>query len=151
VRRGADQRHPRGHSGICSQAPTPLPYSIQDEIHLKDQSRRQWQATRDPALKAQVNRIQRSETYRLNEWRNEQWSDTLEFLDGEDQSLWKITKRVIRVPTPSPPLQVQRGLALSDSEKAEELADSLEDQFHPVNDPSDPAVIEMFSEAMSEY
>jgi hypothetical protein len=46
---------------------------------------------------------------------------------------------------------VPGGLALSDFEKAEELADSLEGQFHPVNDPSDPPVIEMVSEAMSAY
>jgi hypothetical protein len=67
----------------------PLTASIQDEIRLKNRLRRQWQVTRDPALKAQVNRLQRSVTYRLNEWRNEQWSDTLESLDSEDQSLWK--------------------------------------------------------------
>jgi hypothetical protein len=109
VRGRADQRHPRGHSGICSQAPTPyrpaapLPASIQYEISLKKRFRRQWQVTRDPALKAQVNRLQRSVTYRLNEWRNEQWSDALESLDSEDQSLWKMTKRVVRVPTSSPP------------------------------------------------
>jgi hypothetical protein len=87
-------------------------------------------------------------TYRLNEWRNEQWSDTLESLDTEDQSLWKVTKRVMRVPTSSPPLQVPGGLALSDSEKAEALADSLQAQFQPVNDPSDPAAIEMVNKAM---
>ena len=34
---------------------------IQDEIHLKNQLRRQWQITRDPALKAKVNRW-------LNHW-----------------------------------------------------------------------------------
>jgi hypothetical protein len=81
-------------------------------------------------------------TYRLNEWRNDQWSDALESLDSEDQSLWKMTKRVMQVPTPSPPLLVPGGLALSDSEEAEALADSVEAQFQPVNDPSDPAVIE---------
>ena len=78
------------------------------------------------ALKAEVNRLQRSVTHQLNEWRNEQWSATLESLDPEDQSLWKMTKRVMKVPTPSPPLVTQGGLALSDSEKAEALADSLE-------------------------
>jgi hypothetical protein len=113
--------------------------------------RRQWKVTRDPALKAQVNRFQRSVTYRLNEWRNEQWSDTLESLDSEDQSLWKMTKRVMRVPTHSPLLQVPEGLALSDSEKAEALAGSLEAQFQPVNDPSVPAVIEMVNKAMRPY
>jgi hypothetical protein len=56
----------------------PLPASIQDEICLKNRLKMQWQVTRDHALKAQVNRHQKSVTYRLNEWRNEQWSDTLE-------------------------------------------------------------------------
>jgi hypothetical protein len=43
------------------------------------------------------------------------------------------------------------GLALSDSEKAEALADSRESQFQPVNDPSSPAVIEVVNEAMHAY
>jgi hypothetical protein len=49
-------------------------YSLvfKDEIRLKNRLRRQWQVTRDPALTAQVNRLQRSVTFRLNEWRNEQ-------------------------------------------------------------------------------
>jgi mevalonate kinase len=45
----------------------------------------------------------------------------------------------MRVTTPTPP---PGGIALSDSEKAEALADSLEAQFQPVADPSDTAVIE---------
>jgi hypothetical protein len=77
----------------------PIPAGIQDEIRLKNRLRRQWQVNRDPALKAEVNRLQRSVTRRL-EWRNDQWSATLESLDPEDQSLWKMTKRVMRVPTP---------------------------------------------------
>jgi hypothetical protein len=37
------------------------------------------------------------------------------------------------------------------SEKAEAQALSLEAQFLPVNDPSEPAAIEMFNEAMRAY
>jgi hypothetical protein len=59
-----------------------------------------------------------------------------------------MTKKVMRVPTPSPTLQVTGVLALSNSEKAEALADSLEAQYHSVNDPSDPAVIETVKVAM---
>jgi hypothetical protein len=64
-----------------------IPAGIQDVIRLKNGLRRRWQVTRDPALKAEVNRLQRSLTRRLNEWRNDQWSATLESLDPEDQSL----------------------------------------------------------------
>jgi len=76
----------------------PIPTAIQGEIRL----RRQWQVTRDPALKAKVNRLQRSVTRRLNEW-----SATLESRDPEDQSLWRMTKLVIRVHTPFPPCLTQ--------------------------------------------
>jgi hypothetical protein len=57
----------------------------------------------------------------------------------------------MRVPSPSPPFQVPGGQALSDYEKAKALADSLEAQFHPVNDPSEPAVIEKVNEELHAY
>jgi hypothetical protein len=80
----------------------PIPAGIQDEIRLKNRLRRQWQVTRDSTLRAEVNRLQTSVTRRLNEWRNDQWSATLESLDPENQSLWKMANRVMRVSTPSP-------------------------------------------------
>jgi hypothetical protein len=54
-----------------------IPAHIQDEIRLKTRLRRQLQITRDTSLKAEVNRLQRSVTNQLNEWRNHQWSNTL--------------------------------------------------------------------------
>jgi hypothetical protein len=90
----------------------PIPAGIQDEIRLKNRLRRRWKITRDPALKAEVNRLQRSVTRRFNEWRNDQWSATLESLDPEEQSLWRMTKGVMRVPTPSSPLVTPGGIAL---------------------------------------
>jgi hypothetical protein len=74
-------------------------------------------------------------------WRNKQWSEVLELLDSADQSLWKLTKRVMLIPTPLPHLLVPVGLALCHSEKTG-LADSLEAQFQPVIDPSSPVVIQ---------
>ena len=76
---------------------------------------------------------------------------TLESLDPEHQSLWRMTKQMIRVPTPPPSLVTPGGIAFSDSEKAEALADSLDTQFQPVTDPSVPAVIEMVDVALSSY
>ena len=47
--------------------PRPLiPAGIQDEILLKNRLRREWQITRDTALKAEVNRLQTSVSGRLN-------------------------------------------------------------------------------------
>jgi hypothetical protein len=83
----------------------PIPAGIQEGIHVNNRLPRRWQITRDPALKAEVNRLQMSVTNRLNEWRNDQRGATLETLNTEDQSLWtlwRITKRVTKVPTRSP-------------------------------------------------
>jgi len=90
-------------------------------------------------------------TCQLNEWRNDQWSATLESLDPEDQLLWKMAKLVMRFPTPSPPLFTPGGIALSDSEKAEALVDSLEAQFQPVNNPLEPTRNEKIDKVMTAY
>jgi hypothetical protein len=68
--------------------------------------------------------------------RNNEWSSTLENLDPENQSI-----------TPPPPI-TQGGFALSDREKVEALADSLEAQFQPVSVPSDPATNAMVHVAL---
>jgi hypothetical protein len=62
-----------------------------------------------------------------------------------------MTKRMMRVPTPSPLLVAPGGIALSDAEKTEALADTLETQFQPVADPSVPAGIETVEAALKSY
>jgi Metal-dependent hydrolase len=67
-------------------------------IREKNRLRRQWQIDRDSATKNRVNRLQRWIAIELKEWRNTQWADTIESLNPEDQSSWKMTKRVMRIP-----------------------------------------------------
>ena len=102
-------------------------------------------------MKAQWNRLQRSVTRSLNVWRNDQYSATFESLDPEYESLWRMTKRLMRYPTTSPPLVTSGGFALSNTDNAEALADHLETQFQLVTDPSVPAVIEMVDVALRSY
>jgi hypothetical protein len=85
----------------------PILTGIQDEIRLKNRLR-WWHITRDPALKAEVNRLQRSVSRRLNERRKDQWRATLESLNPEDQLLWRMTNPVMSVPTPYLPWSPQR-------------------------------------------
>jgi hypothetical protein len=56
----------------------------------------------------------------------------------------------MRVPTPSP-LVTPGEIDLSNSEKTEALADTVETQFQPVADHSVPAVIEMVDVALRSY
>jgi hypothetical protein len=46
----------------------PIPARIEGEIRLKNRLRRQWQITRDPDQKAEVNCLHRSVTHQLNKW-----------------------------------------------------------------------------------
>jgi hypothetical protein len=55
--------------------------------------------------------------HQFNEWRNDQWNPTLESLNLEDQSLWKMNRWVMRFPTPSPTLVTAGEIALLDSKK----------------------------------
>ena len=57
---------------LCDDPWPPIPAGIQDKIRLKNRLQKQWQVTRDPALKAEVNHMQRLVTCRFNEWRNDQ-------------------------------------------------------------------------------
>ena len=84
-------------------------------------------------------------TRQLNDWRNDQWSAKLESLDLEDQSVSRVTKRVMRVPTLSPPWSPRWNRSV------EALADNLDTQFQPVTDPSVPAVIEMVDVELGSY
>ena len=118
---------------------------------MRNRLRRQWQISRDAALKAEVNRLQKSVSRRQNEWRNDKWSAILESLDPKDESLRRITKRLMGVPHSISPLDTPRGFALSESEKVEALVDNLETQFHPVTDPSVTAVIEIVDVALRSY
>jgi hypothetical protein len=116
-----------------------LPYRLAFRMRsLKNWLRRQSQNTRYPALRADVNCLQRSVARRLIEGRHDQWSATVESLDSEDQSLWRMTKLHL-------PLVILGGIALSDSEKVEALADSLETHFQPVPDPSVSHLLRWFT------
>lgn len=63
----------------------PLPASILDAKFLKCRLSRQWHVTTYTTLKSQVNRLQMSGTFRLKEWMNDQWIETLVSLCSEDQ------------------------------------------------------------------
>jgi hypothetical protein len=104
--------------------------------------RRQWQITRDPALKARVSCLQKSVTYRLNDWMNEKWSDMLAVRTsryGRWQTGW-CEFRLLRTPCNCR----ENCLWLRESESPGRQPWSL---FQPVDDPSVPAAIEIVRDA----
>ena len=76
------QSHSWGPRGVhCQQSTACWPVASDTSSYsgwqsLRDRLRRQCQITRDPTLKAEVNRLCRGRWLQLQEWRNDQWSDS---------------------------------------------------------------------------
>nr|CAD7396222.1 unnamed protein product [Timema poppensis] len=87
-----------------------LPDFILRHVQEKNRLRKAWKISRNPADKAN-------------------WSRKVHV----DRTLWQMTRNLMRVPTPRPPI-----VANSDQEKADALAEHLEAQFVPTDSPSDP-------------
>nr|CAD7437522.1 unnamed protein product [Timema bartmani] len=77
----------------------------------------------------------------VKEYRNSVWEDKIESLCVQDRSLWRTMRNLTWVPAPRPPILGRNGVANSNQEKADALAEYLEAQFVPTDDPSDPAHI----------
>lgn len=125
---------------------------IQDEIHLNKLGRKQWKVIRNPSPKAQVKYLQLSVEHQLSRSRKNQCNAAVKFIDKENQSLRKMTKRITLILIlDSPILLTLRVTNLSVSERAEILPDSPKAVFQTVNNPSEQAVIEAFHKDVRTY
>nr|CAD7198333.1 unnamed protein product [Timema douglasi] len=115
-----------------------LPDSILRHVREKNRLRKAWQVSRDPVDKANWSRKVHAVREMVREYRNSVWEDKIESLCVQDRSLWQMTRNLMRVPAPRPPIVGRNGVANSDKEKADALAEHLEAQFVPTDNPSDP-------------
>ncbi|GFU03089.1 probable RNA-directed DNA polymerase from transposon X-element [Trichonephila clavipes] len=91
----------------------------------RNRARKTWQFTRNPnkrVLKNIQNRLRR----KIKAFQNKTWEDELRSLYPDDGSLWNMSKELRNKKTPVYALNGRTGIANTDSEKAEELASSLE-------------------------
>ncbi|GFV39425.1 RNA-directed DNA polymerase from mobile element jockey [Trichonephila clavipes] len=95
-----------------------------------------YQYSRNPADKTTLNRPQNKIKRKTQSFTQKQWEDKLASLDTVDGSLWSMTKGFEKKRSPISALKGNTGIAYTD-EKAETLADSLENQFQ-LNDISNP-------------
>nr|CAD7203137.1 unnamed protein product [Timema douglasi] len=106
-----------------------LPDSILRHVREKNRLRKAWQVSRDPVDKANWSRKVHAVREMVREYRNSVWEDKIESLCVQDRSLWQMTRNLMRVPAPRPPIVGRNGVANSDKEKADALAEHLEAQF----------------------
>nr|CAD7437709.1 unnamed protein product [Timema bartmani] len=100
-----------------------LPDSILRHVREKNRLRKAWQTSRDPVDKANWNRKVHAVREMVKEYRNSVWEDKIESLCVQDRSLWCMTRNLMRVPAPRPPIVGRNGVANSNQEKADALAE----------------------------
>lgn len=113
----------------------PPPERIPEETRLKirkrNHLRRVWQNSRDTSLREQLRRLQYEIKSEIKIYRNESWQNYIESLNEDTKLLWKALRNKRKPFTPIPPLSTPSGHVYLPKEKAEAIADSLEQQFIP--------------------
>ncbi|GBP89076.1 hypothetical protein EVAR_64712_1 [Eumeta japonica] len=125
-----------------------FPPDILELIRAKNKALRRASAYPTPEYRSRAWALQREVKARVQEFRNECWSDLMEEIRPSHKAFWSVTKALKSEGyTPIPPLKRLDGsTALDDAEVAECLADSIETQCSHVSPPHDPAHISRIEE-----
>ncbi|GFX48474.1 uncharacterized protein TNCV_583741 [Trichonephila clavipes] len=129
---------------------TEQPYvqgELKELFKERNKARKTWQHTRHPQHKTVLNRLQNAIKRKIYHYRQQAWEDNLSTLNAEDNSLWGIAKAFRKKTSPISALNGPTGIALSDTNKTEVIAHSLEEQFH-LNDIHNPRKDEITSPAL---
>ncbi|GFT92026.1 RNA-directed DNA polymerase from mobile element jockey [Trichonephila clavipes] len=87
---------------------------------------------------------------KIYHYRQQAWEDNLLTLNAEDNSLWGIAKAFRKKASPISALNGPTGIALSDTNKTEVIAQSLESQFQ-LNDIHNPHKDEVITSVVDAY
>lgn len=120
-----------------------IPLGIKTLVHEKRRARHQWQRTRNPLDKTQLNRLTHNLRSAIQTAKNETFKMYITNLSTDDHSLWKATKKFKRPLVPIPPISKPNGSwARRTTEKANTFADYLADIFttHSNDNNSDNAI-----------
>ncbi|GBP08248.1 RNA-directed DNA polymerase from mobile element jockey [Eumeta japonica] len=125
-----------------------FPPDILELIRTKNAALRRASAYPTPEYRSRARALQRKVKARVQEFRNETWSDLMEEIRPSHKAFWKITKALkTEGYTPILPLKRPDGTtALDDAEVAECIADSIETQCSHVSPPHDIAHINSIEE-----
>ena len=127
-------------SNINRHSSKTLPPELQQEITDKNRLRREWQRTRDPTTKRQLNAKISLVRNILETHKIDSWDIFLNSLDQHDHSIYKLNKSLLHKRPASHPLTGPNGLVFDATDRAELMADSLETQFRTNPGPDIPDV-----------
>ncbi|GFR09935.1 probable RNA-directed DNA polymerase from transposon X-element [Trichonephila clavata] len=129
-----------------------IPSFVRDKIKIKNRLRKEWQDSRYPPYKTQLNKLQKEIKKDLNNFKNNKWNKILTEATPDDDSLYKIVKSITnRKPFHIPPLVGPMGLHYSTEDKVNLFADSLESSFQENPEPYDDEFIDHVEEKVENY
>lgn len=108
-----------------------LPPGLAKAVQFKNRTRRLYQNRRTPELKKEFNAQQKKLKNLICEFRRDRWEDTTSKLNFKNNSIWIMTRRLQRKPTPDPPIKAKFTMANTTQEKADAIAESLAESFTP--------------------
>lgn len=111
-----------------------LPAYIKKLIYIKNKASKIAHRTHYPQDKRTYNHAVQTLRNALNHYKNKKWKTTLEKLNPQDNSIWKIVKALKNKKQNTPPIHGIHGIAYAPEDKAEAFADSIENQFTPNDD-----------------
>ncbi|GFT79005.1 RNA-directed DNA polymerase from mobile element jockey [Trichonephila clavipes] len=113
-------------------APKILSPEIKSKIYRRNRLRKFWQRSRCPSIYSEFRTLSREIAKDIKSHSQAQWEKHIEALSPEDNTLWR-NSSLLRKPFRSiPPLKGALGsTAITPIEKAEVIADSLQEQFEP--------------------
>ena len=100
--------------------------NLQLLIRLKNVRRRQYQRSRDPAMKIIYQDLQKEIKRRFTILRNENFSKMVEEIKPYTKPFWKLSKVLKKPQKPIPPLKDGDRILLTNQEKAQQLARQFE-------------------------
>ncbi|GBO13238.1 putative RNA-directed DNA polymerase from transposon X-element [Araneus ventricosus] len=128
-----------------------LPVEIRNKTRLRNYFRRIWQQTRDPHFHSEYLKIKGEVTEDTKEFYSKRYADSIQALTP-DNNLWRKTAQLRKPFTIIPPLRGAGGsgeIALID--KAEVLANSLQNQFQLNRDIENRPLIHSIQQEVEEF
>ncbi|GFT12363.1 RNA-directed DNA polymerase from mobile element jockey [Trichonephila clavipes] len=105
---------------------------IKSKIHQRNRLRKFWQRSRCPSIYSEFRTLGREIAKDIKSYSHTQWEKHIEALSPEDNTLWRKSSLLHKPFRSIPPLKGALGsTAITPIEKAEVIADSLQEQFEP--------------------
>ncbi|GFR12042.1 uncharacterized protein TNCT_9411 [Trichonephila clavata] len=128
-----------------------IPRQLRKKIKQKNRLTKEWQQTKYPPLKTQVNRIQREIKSAINKFKNHIKNIQRQQVNTDDNSLYNLFTRNNNKLSYIPPILGPQGLVYNTEMKAKVLVSSLENSFTENQDPHDDSTIEEVESTVSGF